>query len=586
MAKSKILIVDSNPVFVNLLSEELELYGQFEVLTATRENEEIAALKDHHIDIVLVDIDAENIEGLHFLSFMSTTHPRTPCIVMTRKDHSETATINSCAGNDSIFCYTKKPTRLIELGGEIIEGLYRIDENDYSPGIAVNRLLHLLAIHKKTGRIQIKFGSKKHGFFDFHHGILQDAFYPEREGEEALTEMLSWPPVSFQFETLPPDYQKNRISPEFLNTIQGSSKGASSATGNKQKKIKLFIVDDSKMMRKVIANVFKDDDSIEIVGEADNGKAALELLPQLCPDVVTLDVQMPVMDGITTLKHMMIQAPTPTIMLSAYTREGAVITYDALRFGAVDFVAKPSNVDGLDLKEQAREIVRKVHLAAAVELEAVKYIRAAKRKDDAKQQSGSDTCDTLVAIGAAEGGYGTLLKILPHLRPGLSTAYLVILHVSPQHVDSFIDYLGTYCAVPVKRAQNHAPIENGVCYLASGEEYLIVQKKENNLLQHLSPAPFASRRGAIDMLMFSAAEAMKDNTIGVILSGMGSDGEEGLEEIIRVGGSAILQDSASCLYKEMVQNASQCCPAAPTVPDGEIAERIHRMISTEYNVVM
>ncbi len=586
MARSKILIVDSNPVFVNLLSEELELYGQFEVLTATRENEEIAALKDQHIDITLVDIDAENIEGLHFLSFMSTTHPRTPCIVMTRQDQPETATINTCASNDSIFCYTKKPTRLIELGGEIIEGLSRIDENDYSPGIAVNRLLHLLAARKKTGRIQIKFGSKKHGFFDFHHGTLQDALCSERVGEEALAEMLSWPPVSFQLETLPADYRKNRIPSGFLNAGQSAPANATSSSSDKQKKIKVLIVDDSKMMRKVIANVFKGDDSIEIVGEADNGKTALELLPQLCPDVVTLDVQMPVMDGIKTLKHMMIQAPTPTIMLSAYTREGAVITYDALRFGAVDFVAKPSNVDGLDLKEQAREIVRKVHLAAAVELEAVKYIRAAKKKSDAAQQAGPGTCETLVTIGSAEGGYGALLKILPLLRPELSAAYLVMLHVSPQHVDSFIDYLGTYCAIPVKRAQNHAPIDNGVCYLASGEEYLIVQKKEQTLLQHLSPAPFASRRGAIDMLMFSVAEAMKKNTIGVILSGMGSDGVEGLEEIIRVGGSAVLQDSASCLYKEMVQNASQGCPAAPVVPDGEIAERIHRMISTEYNVVM
>ena len=179
-----------------------------------------------------------------------------------------------------------------------------------------------------------------------------------------------------------------------------------------------------------------------------------------------------------------------------------------------------------------------------------------------------------------------MLKILPHLRPGLSAAYLVMLHISPQHVDSFIDYLDTYCAVPVKRAQNDAIIESGVCYLASGKEYLSVQKKENTLRQHLSPAPFASRRGAIDMLMFSAAEVMKNNTMGVILSGMGNDGGEGLEEIIRVGGSAILQDSASCLYKRMVQNASQCCPAAPTIPDGEIAERISRMISTEYNVVM
>lgn len=589
MAMSKILIVDDDSIFVNLLSEELTLYDQFEVLTATKKKEEIAVLKEEPVDIMLVDIDAGNIDGLEFLSLMSTTYPHIPSILMTRKDHLERTPITSCSNKDFIFLYMVKPSRLQDIGGAIIEGLHRVDENDFSPGIAVVRLLHFLAADQKTCRVRVKFGSKKQGFFDFNNGILQDAFCDEKEGEDAAVEMISWPPLSFELEPLPPQYRKERISREILDTILVSSRmdnwadlpedqSDTSVESDSQKKIKLFIIDDSRMMRKVIANVFTDDERIEIVGEAANGEEALQILPQLNPHVVTLDVQMPVMDGITTLKHMMIQAPTPTVMLSAYTREGAVVTYDALKYGAVDFVAKPSNVGGLDLKEQAREISKKVYLAAEVELEAVKYIRAVQKKKDV-EQSIRVNCDTLVAIGAAEGGYGTLLKIIPQLSPELPAAYLVMLHASPQHVDSFVDYLSTYCSVAVDRAKNNAPIEGGVCYLASGEEYLTVLENDNGLLvQHLASAPFISQRGAINMLMFSVAEAVQDHALGIILSGLGGDGKEGLEEIVRVGGSAIVQDPASCLYKEMVQVALKGCPVARVVPDSKISRHLTRLL--------
>ncbi len=133
------------------------------------------------------------------------------------------------------------------------------------------------------------------------------------------------------------------------------------------KKIKLFIVDDSAMMRKVITNIFADNDRIEVVGEAANGVDALQIMPQVKPDVVTLDVQMPIMDGLSTLKRMMIQIPTPTVMLSAYTKGGSRVTYDALKYGAVDFVAKPSKTSDPDLQEQYDELINKVYLAADVD---------------------------------------------------------------------------------------------------------------------------------------------------------------------------------------------------------------------------
>lgn len=347
--------------------------------------------------------------------------------------------------------------------------------------------------------------------------------------------------------------------------------------GLKNKK-KLFIVDDSKMMRRIISDIFAEDEFIEVVGEAADGEEALQILPQVNADVVTLDVQMPVMDGLTTLKHMMIQAPTPTVMLSSYTQEGAAVTFDALKYGAVDFVSKPSNVGDMDLKDQAKEIVRKVHLATEVEISAVRYIRTVRKNGEKKQTAGGD-CKTLVAIGTAEGGYGTLLKIIPHMSPDLPAAYLVTLYVSPRHVDAFVQYLDDHCAIAVKRATNNTPIEGGTCYIASGEEYMTVHEGNNRNDLHVCPAPFKTQKGSINMLLFSVAEIMKDHAIGIILSGMGNDGEEGLKEIIRVGGAGIIQEPKSCLYKEMPQAALAQCGIALVIADVDMARKINHLIS-------
>ncbi len=351
-------------------------------------------------------------------------------------------------------------------------------------------------------------------------------------------------------------------------------------TASPKKPKKLFIVDDSKMMRKIIADIFAEDEFIEVVGEAANGEDALQILPQVNADVVTLDVQMPVMDGLTTLKHMMIQSPIPTVMLSSYTQEGAAVTFDALKYGAVDFVSKPSNVDSLDLGEQTREVARKVHLAAEVEIEAVRYIRTVRKNEPTKQKTKVD-CKTLVAIGTAEGGYGTLLKIIPHLSPDLPAAYLVVLYASPRHVGAFVKYLNDHCAIEVKRATNNAPLEGGVCYLASGEEYLTVHKGNNGNVLHVCPAPFTTHKGSINMLMFSVAEFMQDRSLAIILSGLGSDGEEGTEEIIRVGGTALVQDPKGCLYRQMPKAALERCTSARVIGDTMIAAAVQELLATD-----
>ena len=333
--------------------------------------------------------------------------------------------------------------------------------------------------------------------------------------------------------------------------------------------LRLLIVDDSKLMREAIVGIFADDENI-MMEEAANGLEALVLLDKFKPDVVTLDINMPGLDGIGTLKRMMIEHPVPTVMLSSLTQEGAKITFDALRYGAVDFISKPTALSEISLQEQAEQIRSRVRYASEVELAAIKYIRHEPKSADVKSLTDDGQCRHIVAMGAAEGGYGALLKIVPQLAVETDSAYLISLHMASEFVDAFIGYLNTCSQIPVKRASHNEILKPGCCYISSGTDYMSVHSEGDVFSLHISPAPFVTRRGAIDMLLFSTAESMGDQAAGVILSGLGEDGSEGLEEIIRVGGKAIVQDPHTCFCKEMALSVLERCDVENIVADTEI----------------
>ena len=338
--------------------------------------------------------------------------------------------------------------------------------------------------------------------------------------------------------------------------------------------IRLLVVDDSKMMRDSIIEIFSYGTNVQIVAQAENGLQAIEAVQKYKPDVITMDVSMPLMDGITALKYIMIKNPTPTIMLSSLTLEGARVAFDALRFGAVDFISKPSAIEETgDLSEQEAEIRSKIESAAMVEMSAVKYIRKISTSMP-NQVEMAGQAKQVVAIGASEGGYGALLKIIPHLNANISKSYLVTLYASREHIDAFASYINGFSQVQVKRATHGEVLRLGVCYLNSGMDYLTVHKKGESISLHLSAAPFASRKGAIDMMLFSVADVFGSDSIGVVLSGMGYDGTEGIEDVSHRGGQVIVQSPESCLCKQMVENVMALNSGCQVVADSEIVEFI------------
>lgn len=344
--------------------------------------------------------------------------------------------------------------------------------------------------------------------------------------------------------------------------------------------IRLLIVDDSKVMRDAIADMFSYGSNIQVVGQAANGEEAIEAIALHEPDVITLDVAMPVMDGITALKHIMIKSPIPTVMLSSLTLEGARVAFDALRYGAVDFIAKPSALQDTDLSEQEADIRSKIEYAAEVEVGAIKYIRSAHHNlvQDYSFENGKP--EKVVTIGTAEGGYGALLKLIPHLNSDVPFSYLVTMYAIREHVDAFASYLNNISSIHVKRAAHDEVLRPGVVYLNSGLDYTTVHEQGDDYTLHVSPAPFSSRKGAVDMLMFSAADVVRENCIGVVLSGSGIDGSEGLEEIVRMGGTAITQDQKTSLCKTMPTSAHDRATGSIYVADKDIATTLSSLHAT------
>lgn len=344
-----------------------------------------------------------------------------------------------------------------------------------------------------------------------------------------------------------------------------------------QQSFRMLVVDDSPKVRQAIVDIVSADGRFDVVGEASDGAEALRMAAQLRPDVISLDIIMPGMNGITALKHLMINNPTPTVMISSLTQEGAESTMEALRFGAVDFIPKPSKLAEEDIGQQGRAIVTKLEWAARVEIDAIRYIRAQPQSE--KNGRIENPSEHVVAIGAGEGGYAALMKIVPHLDPHTAGCFVVVLYENGPNVNAFIDYLDRYSRVKVRRAQDGAPLLTGVCYIAAGEEYVTLRHGRKGMALHVHPAPFGSQRGSLNRVLYSAADMMAGRCTGVVLSGAGDDGMEGVEEIARVGGEVIIQDPRSCLVKEMAQNAAGQVAMGKILSDTFIASELNQTLS-------
>lgn len=317
-------------------------------------------------------------------------------------------------------------------------------------------------------------------------------------------------------------------------------------------KIRVVVVDDSAVVRKVLTAILNSDTGIEVVGVASDPYLAREKIKKLNPDVITLDVEMPRMDGVTFLKNLMRLRPMPVVMVSSLTKEGAEITLEAMEAGAVDFVAKPSLDLTNSLESYGEDLIEKVKTAAAAQVR--RYTRditlpevVPKYSADAvlKKKPASrlfKTSEKIIAIGASTGGTEAIKEILAAM-PADAPAIVVTQHIPEAFSGAFAQRMNRISAMVVREAEDGQRIVPGHAYIAPGSHHLLVRRDGARYVCRLHDGPAVNRhRPSVDVLFRSVAQNVGANAVGVILTGMGMDGALGLKELRDSGAPTLAQD--------------------------------------------
>jgi two-component system, chemotaxis family, protein-glutamate methylesterase/glutaminase len=312
--------------------------------------------------------------------------------------------------------------------------------------------------------------------------------------------------------------------------------------------IRTLVVDDSFFMRKLISDMLNSDPSIEVIGTAKEGIEAIKKVKKEKPDVVTLDVLMPGLDGLATLKRIMAESPTPVIMLSAFTKKGADITLDCLHAGAVSFILKPSGELSLDIDKIREMLLEEIKTSAYAN---VKKIKALPEKKPI-QHLNKPCKEKIVVIGASTGGPRSLELLMSSIPASFSFPILIVQHMPAMFTQSLAQHLNKNCVFPVKEAKAGDVIQEKNAYVAPGDFHLTIKTKKTmgktkQIISLNKNPPVNGSRPSIDVTMQSVANTYGENTIGVILTGMGKDGVIGMKAIKEHGGKTIAQDEESCL---------------------------------------
>lgn len=342
--------------------------------------------------------------------------------------------------------------------------------------------------------------------------------------------------------------------------------------------IKVLVVDDSPLMRALLTEIINGTTDMRVVGAAPDPLAARELVKSQSPDVMTLDVEMPKMDGLEFLRRLMRLRPMPVIMISSLTARGSETTLQALELGAVDFVAKPDAQTAARLQAYAEEVREKIRAAFHARLQGG---AASSNSPVVSQSSVSGGAlpmavlhEKVIAVGASTGGTEALKTLLTGF-PSAMPPVVIVQHMPESFTPSFARRLDGLCELTVVEAQGGERLQPGFAYLAPGHSHLLVRRQAGGYVTELSKAgPVNRHRPAADVLFHSVAAAAKEHALGVILTGMGKDGAQGLLEMRQAGAWNIGQDRDSCVVYGMPRAAFELGALDAVAPLDAIAARI------------
>lgn len=313
------------------------------------------------------------------------------------------------------------------------------------------------------------------------------------------------------------------------------------------KKVKVLVVDDSAFMRKIISDFINSDSRLEVVGTARNGEDAIRKIGEINPDVLTMDVEMPVMNGLEALKIIMTASPLPVVMLSSTTKEGTNNTLLAMQYGAIDFIAKPSGAISLDLHKVKEDIINKVYIASKANLKGVAH----KEKEQGKVKKIVENLNRTVAtnkkivcIGTSTGGPRALQQVLTKLPKDINVPILIVQHMPPGFTKSLATRLDSLCQINVKEAEDGELIKKNTAYIAPGGYHLKTKLVGTSLAIHLDQSePINGHRPSVDVMFESLTSITAYEKIAVIMTGMGADGARSLVALKSEGNTVAIAEA-------------------------------------------
>ena len=342
--------------------------------------------------------------------------------------------------------------------------------------------------------------------------------------------------------------------------------------------IRVLVVDDSAFMRKAISMMLESDPDVKVIDTARDGLEAIEKIKHLKPDVVTMDVEMPRMDGITALKKIMKENPCPVLMISSITKEGAQATVEALQAGAVDYIPKQSSYLSLEITKIQEELVGKIKAIVRSRSRLFRKSVSPPRHADEpmKQQAVSFRNARLIAIGVSTGGPFALQHVIPALPENLHVPVVVVQHMPPHFTRSLADRLNSLSPIKVVEAENGMRLEAGTVFIAAGGRHMVFQSDRRAGFTIKTPEEPSDtlHRPSVDVTFSSANENFKGQVLATVMTGMGRDGLEGAKAIKKDGGRVVAQDEASCVVYGMPRVIVEAGLADSIVPLDQIAPTI------------
>ena len=346
-------------------------------------------------------------------------------------------------------------------------------------------------------------------------------------------------------------------------------------------KIKVMIVDDSAVVRQVVAQALAADPGIEVIGVASDPLFALERMRTTWPDVLIIDIEMPRMDGITFLKKIMAERPTPVVVCSSLAEKGAQATFEALAAGAASIITKPKLGLKSFLEDSSNDIVQAVRSAAKANVRALRPAPSSRPNftadvmlSAAYNPALSRTTDQLIAIGTSTGGTQALEAVLTRL-PATSLGIVIVQHMPAVFTAMFAERLNSLCQIEVREAQNGDRVHPGRALIAPGGKHMMLKRNGAQYVVEVADGPLVNRhKPSVDVLFRSVAKFAGANALGIIMTGMGDDGARGLKEMHDAGARTIAQDEASCVVFGMPKEAIKLGAADFTLPFDQIPAAI------------